>query len=853
MRSMRPHALSVLSGLLILMSYLPPLVAQAKRPLPERVSVRHWTSPVKPVQLIGGFWRVDHTFESELQISNRLVTDSITVRPILILDDGTSFPLETVVLEPSGTTIVNLNRAFNALPAAMSASHHPYGTVNLSYDWHWDSAISAEVQNIDSRRSLSYVSGLRRRPDPVVTDQTIHGLWWKKTKSTTAFFRLTNVTSSAIKVQFSITDRNNQPIGSDSVVVGPSRTVLHDVRSVLSAESGATGGLDIFYTGHVRGLIVDGGLEDANNGFSASLPLRQAPTATASAKLPKQVMLASTGIMIGQPGPGQMFPSQVYFRPWLKLRNVSSSAKDVTVTGTYMLGFKPVTVPITQLTVNSLASSDVDVESMIHALNLPPQVMEVNLAISFLGYSSDLVVSSGSVDDAGSFVFEVPPAAVGLGGSKHICLWKADGEVDTMVSVWNHDSQPQDLSLIVHYSGGSYTYPIHLDAQSSSTVDLFDILHSGKPDAHGNTIPSGIESGSASLEGAAGEVEEINVTLTAASYDVGHATCVTRCLSCNGFADFGILPLPWDSPLLQSLQLYGYGHHASGNQYDLTARTTWSSNNTNVANVANGTSAGLMSPVSPGSAVINGTTDNLPLAGQICDQPPDCGDLYGPLDDQAPGTVNPTFTVAYSSYIPVDHLQLIADGCSYNGINTNYIYMGDAGRGTARTFEGITMTPGSSGSATAYYAGCGQTRQYAYGSPGNGSTLSSLDEDNFSYDCYLWNAAATASSAGFTHSETYSTNQGQELFIGSAGNPLESLAGPITWNMNVLLDTTNVSAPTATVNYNHTCFPSHHVVVNGTEVYSWTPSSTSFAYIALCLGGYNKVIGQTSAISVPTM
>ena len=280
---------------------------------------------------MGGFWRLDHSFESELQISNRLVTDSITVRPILILDDGTSFPLPTVALEPSGTTTVNLNSAFNSLPASITASHHPYGTVSLSYDWHWDSAISAEVQNIDSDRSLSYVSGLRPGPDSAIADQTIHGLWWKKTKSTTAFVRLTNVTPSAIKVQFSVTDHNNQPIGSESVVVGPSRTVLRDATSVLNAESGADGGLDISYTGQVGGLIADGGLEDAGNGFSASLPLYRPPAANLAAKPPKPITLASTGIMIGQPGPGQMFPPQVYFRPWLKLRNVSSSAKVVTV------------------------------------------------------------------------------------------------------------------------------------------------------------------------------------------------------------------------------------------------------------------------------------------------------------------------------------------------------------------------------------------------------------------------------------------------------------------------------------------------------------------------------------------
>jgi hypothetical protein len=149
------------------------------------------------------------------------------------------------------------------------------------------------------------------------------------------------------------------------------------------------------------------------------------------------------------------------------------------------------------------------------------------------------------------------------------------------------------------------------------------------------------------------------------------------------------------------------------------------------------------------------------------------------------------------------------------------------------------MTPALS-SVTNYYASCGQTRQYAYGSPANGSTLSSLDEDNVSYDCHHWNAAATASSAGFTHSETYSTNQGQELLIGSAANPLQSAAGPITWNMRVVLNTSTATAPTAYVNFNHTCYPSHRVSVNGAQVYLYTPSSNSFAYIAVCLSGISS-------------
>ena len=202
-----------------------------------------------------------------------------------------------------------------------------------------------------------------------------------------------------------------------------------------------------------------------------------------------------------------------------------------------------------------------------------------------------------------------------------------------------------------------------------------------------------------------------------------------------------------------------------------------------------------------------------------------------PLNPAGSGTIH-AFSVAYSSYIPADHATT-PDGCSYSGQAAEYVYMGDANRGTSRTSEYIKLIPGSSGSVSGFTPACGQTRQYGYGSPANGSTLSQLDEDNISYDCHLFNAAKTAPASGFTHSETYSTNQGQELFIGSAANPLESAAGPITWNMRTVIDATNPASPTAFVNYNHTCYPAHQVLVNGKTVYLYTPPSNTFAYIAI--------------------
>jgi hypothetical protein len=640
-----------LTPLLGLVCIVHPLMAQGnKKPLPQRVASNHWANPLGPVHLVGGFWRVDHSFESELQISNRLATDSILVHPALTLDNGSVFTLKDINLQPSGTAVVNINGELNSVVPSAVLAHHQFGTISLSYDWHWEGAISAEVQNIDSTRSLSYVSSLQPEPDISSAQETIRGLWWKKTASTAVFIRLSNATRSAITAQLTVTDQNNRQIATESMVVKPSETVLRDIPAILAADVAALGGIDVAYIGQMGGLMVDGGLEDPNNGFSAGIPFYRPSQVS---KPPKPITLATTGIMIGSPGPGLMFPPQVYFRPWLKLRNVSSEPRPVSVTGTYMLGFNPVSVPVAQLTLSPMGSADVDVEGVIHALNLPPLVMELNLAVSYRGLSSDLIVSSGSVDDAGSYVFEVPTGVVSQGVSKDICYWKAGDGIDTMISVWNHDDASQDFFLVLHFGDGSYKYPIHLNAQSSTTVNIFDVLHSGKPDADGNIFPAGIEAGSATLQGLAGEVEPINVTITPALYDVGHATCAWTCTSCNGYTSYSILPAPWDSPYPNNVQLSATAHFSTGNNYSMTAATTWSSQNTSVANVGNGSSAGLVSPVAVGNATIGGVTDPLPHAGKACGAPPDCSDLDQPLGGTAGGNFRPSVSFSSIPYVGV--------------------------------------------------------------------------------------------------------------------------------------------------------------------------------------------------------
>ncbi len=178
--------------------------------------------------------------------------------------------------------------------------------------------------------------------------------------------------------------------------------------------------------------------------------------------------------------------------------------------------------------------------------------------------------------------------------------------------------------------------------------------------------------------------------------------------------------------------------------------------------------------------------------------------------------------------------------------------MGDANRGTYRTAEQIFVVPDLQQSSN-FFQGTGQSRNYGKGSPANGSTLSNLDEDGIPNDCYLWNAAATATPA-FSYDVSYPyAHQAQVHYTGSAANPLESSLATITWDMRTVLDTTNQQSPTAYVNYNHTCYPSHQIKVNGVVVYFYTPPSNDPSYLFGCLVLHtNKLVGQTQPMTVPS-
>jgi hypothetical protein len=178
--------------------------------------------------------------------------------------------------------------------------------------------------------------------------------------------------------------------------------------------------------------------------------------------------------------------------------------------------------------------------------------------------------------------------------------------------------------------------------------------------------------------------------------------------------------------------------------------------------------------------------------------------------------------------------------------------MGDGNRGTYRSVESILVLP-EMRQSSGFFQNTGQTRQYGVGSPANGSTLSSLDEDGISNDCFLWNNSGQAV-PNFAYDVSYpNPHQGQVHYDASVSNPLESPLATIQWDMRTVVDTTNPQVPTAYVNYNHTCYPAHQIKVNGMIIYSYQPLHNDTNYLFECLSVHaGAVTGQTSPVTVPT-
>lgn len=226
-----------------------------------------------------------------------------------------------------------------------------------------------------------------------------------------------------------------------------------------------------------------------------------------------------------------------------------------------------------------------------------------------------------------------------------------------------------------------------------------------------------------------------------------------------------------------------------------------------------------------------------------------------------------SWNIMYSAYIPADHIQgpTSCNNYYYGGDKTK-LYKGDGnadiGDGWPIQSARVYSTFGFRGSFVnsqqnapswqgPFYPSVGQSRNYGWLSPSNGSTLTSADEDGVSEDCLKWHQSGYGSTSSMSGDLTVSgaTQQnGSARFFGTAANPLESSLARISWDMRVNVNGDNpTNARVTTINYNHSCFPAHVVKVQRFTTYYWGPPRSDTTYVFGCLVlQQGKIEGQSS-------
>jgi len=193
------------------------------------------------------------------------------------------------------------------------------------------------------------------------------------------------------------------------------------------------------------------------------------------------------------------------------------------------------------------------------------------------------------VDRENTYVFAVSPSAARESVGRTLSYWSTGDGDDTMITLWNAADEPQDLAFTLFFSrAGQYRLAVHLEPRATRMFNISEIIRNQIPDADGNTIPLAIHEGRAAISGSRGRNEHILVVVDAGTYNVRKATCGPYCVTCDGVTSSWVTDDPFAVALGNTHQLSYTVHYDTGDEYDATSYSSWSSTNNGVGTVSGG-------------------------------------------------------------------------------------------------------------------------------------------------------------------------------------------------------------------------------------------------------------------------
>jgi len=591
----------------------------------------------------GGFWRTDKNFEPTLHLKNVLLKQSLDVSPRLIFADGTEFELRPVHLEPASVVSINLALALHDVPQAMRSHISTYGMAGISYRWAWP-AVIASIQNTDEIDSLSGVSSPLAATSVVhaaplqPAAQVIRGTWWKPTAASDEVIAIGNTSLNPKQATLRVSDRKGSLLGEQTIrLAGHATSLLRlSVLAPGAKASGDAGDVTVSYVGPPHSIVVSAGIEDESRGYSATPRfIERRPSADEE----HTVTLHAPGVMLGKADTGMLFPVDTYFTPYEVLHNLSAHALSTTLSLTSEASDgKPMTRTLGRITLAPGETTMVDMTRYFDRENRLPDGYG-NLSVAFRGRNEDLLLEAGSVDQTLSYVFQVNPAAEAPTVNRIFCFWSIEGDTSSMISVWNYADKPQDATLTLYYSGGTYRIPVHLEPRRSFNLDLMTLVRSRKPDMDGHLIPDYIKTGSATLVGPKGELDRMHVVTSASVYNVRNGTCFPICENCGGIVSVSVSLSPTTISANNGLSS-GVATITTASGTETATSGDWASDDDSVATADGGDING----VGPGETSISFTVNGPPGVMECYDSASDICESQNWVGSDSITVVKPTLS-----------------------------------------------------------------------------------------------------------------------------------------------------------------------------------------------------------------
>jgi hypothetical protein len=603
--------------------------------------------PAVSGSMVGGPWITDANFKSSIYLKNVVETSPVTIKPVLYLSNGAKYALPDVILEPAGTAIVDINAGLQAHGIASYATLAGY--VELQYTWPWN-PICAMIRDVDVAHSLIFTFGIQAPPSATPQNpsaavaaaaHTTEGVWWKQDGNVTGFVTLANTSFQPLTAKVQIGDGRAAVLGTHTVTISPHGMKTLNLQELHSAPT-AAGGVRVSYVGPQDALLINGGLEDPSVGYSANLRFNSnasVPVLPAYAHLTAPTSVAILGLMVGAADPMMSFPAGTTFTPYSVLRNTSGLPITVTPTLWWMQAGASHSAPLAAMSLLPYQTQTLDVTSMLSRAGLKNFNGSVNLAFDSQGKMDGLLIAAGSVDQTGTYVFEVAPRGIVESAGRSLSYWSTGNGDDTMVTLWNPADEAQDFQFRLSFTGGHYGVPIHLEPRATRVFNISELTQNQVSDSEGNIVPPTVQMGSAKLVGAHADNENILVAMDSGVYNVRKATCGGSCMSCDGATGFSVISSPFTLAVGGQRQETFLAQWGTGGQYDYTSQGSWGSSQTTVATVQGGLGHG----VSAGSVSFYVSDSSIPIY-----VPYTCFGYaaYCPISQggggSAPGTVTPT-------------------------------------------------------------------------------------------------------------------------------------------------------------------------------------------------------------------